>query len=89
MIDSVDSQYITLCIASHLLEEVHDLPFMLVTELLLSCERILTPVNTTSKIPPPGPNLSTFGRKPLYRAEKPSSFMTVPSAGHAQLYFGT
>lgn len=36
-----------------------------------------------------GPSLSTLGRKPLYSAAKPSSFMTVPTAGQAQLYLGT
>jgi hypothetical protein len=38
---------------------------------------------------PPGPSLSTLGKKPLYKAVKPSSFNMVPTAGQAQLYFGT
>jgi hypothetical protein len=38
---------------------------------------------------PPGPSRSTLGKKPLYSAANPSSFRTVPTAGHAQLYLGT
>lgn len=49
----------------------------------------ITPVYTTNKTPPPGPNLSTFGKKPLYSAPNPSSLITVPNPGHAQLYLST
>lgn len=52
-------------------------------------KKSIIPVKTTSKIPPPGPNLSTLGMKPLYSAPKPSSLKTVPRAGKAQLYLGT
>lgn len=31
----------------------------------IDLKRSIMPVNTTNKIPPPGPNLSTLGRKPL------------------------
>lgn len=48
----------------------------------------MTPVNTTRRIPPPGPNRRTLGTNPLYSELKPSSFITVPRAGQAQLYFG-
>ena len=36
----------------------------------------------------PGPSRNTFGRNPLYKAAKPSSRKTVPTAGKTQLYFG-
>ena len=56
---------------------------------LMFRKKSMTPVKTTSRIPPPGPNLSTFGTNPLYSARKPSSLNTVPSAGNAHPYFGT
>lgn len=43
-------------------------------------------VNTTNKIPPPGPNLNTLGMKPLYNAAKPSSLATVTNSGNVQTY---
>lgn len=43
-------------------------------------------VNTTNKIPPPGPNLNTLGMKPLYNAAKPSSFATSKTEGNVHLY---
>ncbi len=46
-----------------------------------------TTSKTTSKIPPPGPSLRTFGTKPLYNAAKPSSRATMATPGSVQLYF--
>ena len=36
--------------------------------LLIFLKKSITPVKTTNKIPPPGPNRSTFGKNPLYSA---------------------
>ncbi|KAJ8610052.1 hypothetical protein MRB53_038779 [Persea americana] len=46
---------------------------------LICLKKSMQAVKTTSKMPPPGPSRSTFGKKPLYRAPKPSSLATVPS----------
>ncbi|KAK1032260.1 hypothetical protein LTR33_016851, partial [Friedmanniomyces endolithicus] len=56
---------------------------------LIPRKKSIMPVNTTNKIPPPGPSLRTFGKNPLYNAPNPSSLITSPSEGTAHPYFLT
>ena len=81
-------------IASHLAEELHgaleddeqNTTYGAQLVMRVAHQGLLRRAKTNS---PPGPSLNTLGRKPLYRAAKPSSLMTVATAGQAQLYLGT